>query len=155
MENIEALLNELEDEILKGRKTLIGNNIVVNAQACNELLLRIRESLPESIARSQVIINDCDKYIRDAQLKANEIIANARLSADNLIKNSEITRAASEQAEVIRNQAMQQKEKADYAARKRVDELLESTEQSIEEALLIIRNERDAIWQGIKHKRGD
>jgi hypothetical protein len=152
MENIEVLINELEDEILNARKSLIGNNVVINGEKVLELVRRVREALPDSIIEANSIVGRTEAVYRDAQLKANEIIAAARANADNMIRNSEIVKSANDEADLIRSQALQQKEKADYAARRRVDELLESTETSIAEALMVIRNERDAIWDGIKKK---
>lgn len=152
MENVELLLRQLEDEILNARKTLIGNNIVVNADICNELLGRLRTALPTSIAQANSIIEDVEDIKQEAQRKAAEIIKEARMNVENMIKNSEIIRVATEEAENIKNQAVLQKDKADYAARRRVDELLETTENSIAEALMVIRNEREAIWGGIKKK---
>ena len=152
MENIEALIMELEDELQGARKTLIGNNVVVNAELFNNLLERIRLALPASINQANSIISEVEAVRHEAQQKANEIIREARVNAENLIKNSEIIRIATEDADNIRGQAIQQKEKADYAARRRVDELLESTENSIAEALMVIRNEREAIYGGIKKK---
>ena len=129
MENIEAILNLLEDEILNARKTLIGNNVVVNADICKDLLLRIRENLPASIKEAGMITENSEQIKRDAQFKATEMLNNARINAENMIKQSEIVRQAENEAEIIRNQALQQKDKADYAARRRVDELLEVTEK--------------------------
>lgn len=152
MENIETLLRELEDEILNARKTLIGNNVVINADYCSEIVSRIRNTLPDSIAQANSIIEDVEAIRQEAQQRANELLREARINAENLIKNSEIIRVATEEANNIKNQAILQKDKADYSARRRVDELLEVTENSIAEALMVIRNEREAIWGGIKKK---
>lgn len=147
---IEILINELEEELKKGRKTLIGNNVVVNADVLTDLVARLRLNLPDAIKEASAIFEDVEGIRREAQQKANEIINNARINAENMIKNSEIIRQATEEAERIKSLAAQQKDKADYNARRRVDELLEATENSITEALMIIRNERESIWDGMK-----
>lgn len=153
MEKIEILLNELEEEINASRKTLIGNNVVVNADVINDLIARIRESFPTNLIQANNILQDADAIRHDAQKKANDIVENAKYEAERLMKNSEIIKTAKYEAEKLKNQALSQKDKADYAARKRVDELLEMTEQSIADSLMIIRNEREAIWGGIKKKQ--
>lgn len=152
MERIDDLLAALEDEIINARKALIGNNVIVNSDLIRDYIAKIRNSLPQSIAQANSILEDIESIKLESQQKANNIIKEARVNADNMIKNSEIIRVAREEAESIKNQVQLQKDKADYAARRRVDELLESTENSISEALMVIRNEREAIWGSIKKK---
>ena len=139
---IEQIIEEIE-EYIDGCKyqALSSSKIIVNKDELEELLNELRSKTPEEIKRYQKIISN-----KDAQAKADAIIAKAQVKTDELVSEHQIMQQAYAQAnEVVMIATKQAQEILDNAtndannirmgAMQYTDDILRNLEISISHAM--------------------
>lgn len=135
MDNISKLIEDLEIYIEDSKKALLSNNIVVDKEVIFKFIEDIRLNIPSEIKQAQRLVDNCDKIINEANMKATSIIKNAEEKAEKLTMEHEITKMAKEQAEIIMEEANVTSKSIRLGAVKYADEIIENAENSIKETL--------------------
>lgn len=111
-----GLVDVLEGELRKGSSVPLTGKRLVDADFCLDILADIRNSMPEALRRANNIIGEADGILKDARVKADElvggatdhansIVQSANVEADRLGSEHEITRRAQMQAQDILGEA--------------------------------------------------
>ena len=79
MEDINLLLSYIETEVLEGKRTIIGNGIIVNGENVLNLVKRIRISLNEL---------DGSNVLAEANDRAQKIVATAEQRKEQILDES-------------------------------------------------------------------
>ncbi len=145
MENVNNLLLELEEELLKGRKGLMGTSITVNRETVMDLIYRLKESLPKSIDVANNIVAEIDSIQKMAVEQAQIIAREARINADNMVKNSSVLLEAQNEANIIISKAYSKTDVYKYKIESELDKMLEGVESQLKRALTLIDNQRNSL----------
>lgn len=145
MENVEIYIKEMENEIARGKKSVFGGGIVVDATHLLDLLTRIREALPQEIRKANLILQDEENHRRECEKQANQILQEARSRADQLLDEHEIIKKAERRAEAIEERSEQYVSEIDAAFRSESERILRKEEKSLVDALTLIRNCREEL----------
>lgn len=143
METIEALLNEIESEVLRAKKATFSNtDVLVNRQVMLSLINRFRGAYPSALREAEQIKRDRDEIIDKANQYAESICDNAENQVKAMIAETEILRQAKEDAEALRKEAQENYDKMDYEARAFAFNLLDSAEKALKESMNIINGRK-------------
>lgn len=143
METIEALLNEIESEVLRAKKATFSNtDVLVNRQVMLSLINRFRGAYPSALREAEQIKRDRDEIIDKANQYAESICDNAENQVKAMIAETEILRQAKEDAEELRKEAQENYDKMDYEARALAFNLLDSAEKALKESMNIINGRK-------------
>ena len=143
METIEALLNEIESEVLRAKKATFSNtDVLVNRQVMLSLINRFRGAYPSALREAEQIKRDRDEIIDKANQYAESICDNAENQVKAMIAETEILRQAKEDAEALRKEAQENYDKMDYEARALAFNLLDSAEKALKESINIINGRK-------------
>ena len=143
METIEALLNEIESEVLRAKKATFSNtDVLVNRQVMLSLINRFRGAYPSALREAEQIKRDRDEIIDKANQYAESICDNAEKQVKTMIAETEILRQAKEDAEALRKEAQENYDKMDYEARALAFNLLDSAEKALKESMNIINGRK-------------
>lgn len=143
METIEALLNEIESEILRAKKATFSNtDVLVNRQVMLSLINRFRGAYPSALREAEQIKRDRDEIIDKANQYAESICDNAEKQVKAKVAETEILRQAKEDAEALRKEAQENYDKMDYEARALAFNLLDSAEKALKESMNIINGRK-------------
>ncbi|MBP3291185.1 MAG: hypothetical protein IJ978_01520 [Clostridia bacterium] len=143
METIEALLNEIESEVLRAKKATFSNtDVLVNRQVMLSLINRFRGAYPSALREAEQIKRDRDEIIDKANQYAESICDNAENQVKAMIAETEILRQAKEDAEALRKEAQENYDKMDYEARALAFNLLDSAEKALKESMNIINGRK-------------
>jgi vacuolar-type H+-ATPase subunit H len=135
MDSLLDYLDAIED-VLDGSKTVpFSNKVSVEKERIFEIISDIRLNLPNEIRHAQRIIEDHDKIINDAKMKAASIIKESESEAKSLTTNHEIFRRASEQANEFIEETKQSARELKLNAVDYADDILEKSESMIKETM--------------------
>lgn len=101
------LLGKLEDIIIvKGIRLLPLPFAIVNVKNIEDILDRIRVSIPSEIQEAREILRRKDEILLEAQNKADSLYLQAQDKARSLIEDSEILKAVKAEAERIKEETI-------------------------------------------------
>ena len=101
MEDINLLLSYIETEVIEGKRTIMGNGIIVNGENVLNLVKRIRISLNEL---------DGSNVLAEANDKAQKIVATAEQRKEQILDESIIIAEAKAIAEKTVREAVVKRE---------------------------------------------
>ena len=146
MENIEMLIADLENLISSGKKApFSANDVVLNRNYALEMVDRIKQSLPEIIKEAQYIKQENERIKADAISYAQKTVQQAEKRAEELLDQNEIIARAQEEAENIRQNALEYKNKVEFEVKIKIDQLLKESAVTITDALMLIRSNREEL----------
>ena len=146
MENIEMLIADLENLISSCKKApFSANDVVLNRNYALEMVDRIKQSLPEIIKEAQYIKQENERIKADAISYAQNTVQQAEKRAEELLDQNEIIARAQEEAENIRQNALEYKNKVEFEVKIKIDQLLKESEVTITDALMLIRSNREEL----------
>lgn len=136
MESLLDYLDAIED-ILDSSKTVpFSNKISVEKERIFDIISEIRLNLPNEIRHAQRIIEDHDKIINDAKVKAGNIMRDTEDEIKALTNNHEIYRRAAEQATEVIEETKRGARDMRLNAMDYADGLLEKSEAMIRETMV-------------------
>lgn len=143
METIEALINEIEGEILRAKKAAFSNtDIVINRQTMLSIITRFRTSYPVCLKEAEQIKKERDEIISKAENYANELMDKAEEQAKEMVAETAIVKNATAEAESIRAQADSDYNRIEYDARATAFSILDRAEKSLAESQQIIQDRK-------------
>ncbi|MBX2860369.1 MAG: hypothetical protein KTR14_03990 [Vampirovibrio sp.] len=139
------MIERMEDLVLAGLGIPLTPWTVVNGDKLVPLLDRIRETLPEEIRRSQIILERRDEVITDAQRKAAQILNDAKTQAESMLSESELMKAVQQEAERLRKEVVMELD----ALRKKAFEDAEAMKAQAYEEARTVREGADRYGETI------
>ncbi len=106
-------IDELQVLIEEAKSVPLSSSVVVNRDEFIELLLQLKEEVPEEVRQARWMSRDRDELLARARKEADRIIADAREQRDRLLSRTEIVKEAEKEAVRIVQEAN------DKAARKK------------------------------------
>ncbi len=141
MEDIGLLLSYIETEVKEGKKTWIGNGVIVDRDTILKLVERIRIALPQATGEAQ---------IRQAQKEAQEIIHLAEQRKEVMIDASMAMREAKARAEKIIMQAAENKKAVEKELEQNASVVLTTVGNYLEEASKWVDNATKVVKDKLK-----
>jgi len=135
MDSLLDYLDQIEDILDASKSVPFSNKISVEKERVYDVMNEIRLNLPTEIRHAQRIIEDHDKIIADARVKAAGILKEAEEEAKLLTNEHEIFRRANEQATDLIEESKKNAREMRIGAVDYTDEILEKTEGMIKEAM--------------------
>ena len=121
---IEQLIEEIYEFVESCKmQPLSSTKVVVPKDQLYDLLDELRLRTPDEIKRYQKIISNRDAILKDAQDKANNMLAEAEAQTNALIDEHQIMQQAYYQANEVVNQATQQANQMLEQARQDADQI--------------------------------
>ncbi len=149
MTNIESILKELEEELLSGKKSLFSGKLVADPLKVNELLAKLRDTLPDSIQNAQRIIRERDEIMKEANQRADMIVRSAKEKAEKLTNDSAIVQNAEKRAIEIVSEAESYRDKMYYSVNTSLERMLQETETTMGESIMLIHETREQLAERI------
>ncbi|HEX3464224.1 MAG TPA: hypothetical protein VHS78_09290 [Candidatus Elarobacter sp.] len=102
--SVYRVIDKLEASVKQGTVLPLGYR-VVSEERLLELIEKLRASLPEEVGRARTIAKNGDRLVREAQEKAQAIVAEASTQSSAQIDEHEIVRRARATAEIVLREA--------------------------------------------------
>ncbi|NLX63814.1 MAG: ATPase [Clostridiaceae bacterium] len=140
------LLEQLEDMVENAMNIpLSGGRCVIDREAVLELVQEIRLKLPDDIKAAKRIAEEKQRILAEAQQEAENIIRNAESRIAALVDENEITKKAYEQAEIIIANSKKNAREIRLGTREYADSILNKVEEILEDALNVIKQNRQEL----------
>lgn len=102
--SVYRVIDKLEASVKQGTVLPLGYR-VVSEERLLELIEKLRASLPEEVGRARTIAKNGDRLVREAQEKAQAIVAEASTQSTAQIDEHEIVRRARATADIVLREA--------------------------------------------------
>ena len=102
--SVYRVIDKLEASVKQGTVLPLGYRIV-SEEKLLELIEKLRASLPEEVGRARTIAKNGDRLVREAQEKAQAIVAEASTQSTAQIDEHEIVRRARATSEIVLREA--------------------------------------------------
>ncbi|MDR2047306.1 MAG: hypothetical protein LBP79_05370 [Clostridiales bacterium] len=143
MNKLESIIGEIEDEIQKSRR-LFGFSLL-NKDRLLTLLSTLRNETPEVIKESEDVVRHKDSIIQEAVDLALKRTQQAQETADYLVSTSNVVMNAERDARLILEDADKRAFAMEDDAKRRIDNLLATTETVLANHLNLVRNNREEL----------
>jgi len=144
--NVEEVLDIL-DEMLDQSWSLplSGGRCVLDAEKVRDLIDDIRVNLPTEIRHARAIVVERSEILEAARKEGGEVVRKAEERAKLLVAQEEIVKQAQARANDIIAQTQNKAREIRGAAHSFSSEMLSATEESLQKALIELRNTRQAM----------
>ena len=129
---IYGLMNELEEALDKGFPLLGYHFTVVKKDTVTSILDKLYAALPDEIKEARALLRRKDELQYEAQQRAEKTVADAQAEANRLLSESDLLRAVQREAEKIKEQVITDCEEIKRKSYEEADAL---RNQAIDEAL--------------------
>ena len=131
-EVIYGLMAELEDALDRGFPLIGYHFTVVKKDTVTSILDRLYAALPDEIKEARALLRRKDELQYEAQQRAEKIVSDAQAEANRLLSESDLLRAVQREAEKIKEQVITE---CDEIKRKSYEDAEALRNQAIDEAL--------------------
>lgn len=145
--NLIILLDRLQEVVESAPKIPLAGRSLVEEDEVLDLIMKIRNALPEEVRRAEALSSERERIIEDSQRKAERIIAQAEEHASRLLRESEIIKLAQQEADRIVEEAKQKANELENGARTYAQNVLKSLRESLSKSLTVVEN-------GLEHLEG-
>ena len=129
---IYGLMSELDEALDNGFP--FGNLTIVKKNVVADILDKLYAALPDEIKEARALLRRKDELQYEAQQRAEKVIADAQAEANRLLSESDLLRAVQREAEKIKEQVIAE---CDEIKRKSYEDAEAVRNQAIDEALRI------------------
>ncbi|MDR2091265.1 MAG: hypothetical protein LBP62_06455 [Clostridiales bacterium] len=143
MNNLESIINEIETEIEKGKR-FFGFSLV-GKERLLKLLDDLRKEFPGVIKESEEIVKHREEIVQEGIELSLKRTQQAQETADYLVSTAEVTMRAENEARLILEDADKRAFNIEADSKKRIDNLLATTEKILVNHLNIVRNNREEL----------
>ena len=140
-----TLLETIEDILEKSRNLPFSGKGIVDKEELLEIIKEIRIKLPDELKQAKWIKEERQRIILEASKEADEIVKEAENRIIAMIDEHEITKKAYEQRTDIIETANQMSREINKRAIGYADEKLAALEETLEEALRVIKQDRNEL----------
>lgn len=141
------ILNEIDFLITNASTVPFTAKVMVDAEYLFSLAEKFRKSFPSDLEQSEIVINEIQDIVADAEAKAELIIADAEAKARMILNESRILKEAQDRASMIINDALYTRDQMQREAEGYVYSLFEEAEAkllagagAVKEAIKSMRN---------------
>lgn len=142
MDSIENYLAQIEDILEDSKNVPFSGKVAVDRDMIYDIIDEMRLHFPEEIKEAQKVMDNREKYVKDAEKRASLIIEEAKKEADNILKDAEnkatrltgeheIYKRAVQEGETLLEEAKQDAKNLRINAMDYADEILAKSEQAI------------------------
>ena len=130
MSNIDEILEQM-DELLDKSATFpfASHKVLIDGERLRDLINDIRLNIPQEVKRAKLIDFDCERIIREAEQKAEQIVQRSEERAKALVANDAIVKEAKQKAIEMLTQAQTRSKEIRGATNEYVDSLLNNAEK--------------------------
>lgn len=89
MESMERYLIQIEDILENSKAVPFSGKVAVDKELVYEIIDEIRLNLPNEIKESRKILDNKDKYLKDAEKRSVVAIETANIDAETIIRDAE------------------------------------------------------------------
>jgi len=89
MESMERYLIQIEDVLENSKTVPFSGKVAVDKELIYEIIDEIRLNLPNEIKESKKILENKEKYLKEAEKRSVVAIESANLDAENIVKDAE------------------------------------------------------------------
>lgn len=143
--DIKELIEELENELYEAKGVLFSNKAKVDVARCSEIISLIKRNLPTAIQEASYLISQKEKFVKQSEETAKNIIAEAKSQADRLVSESEIKKRSEKEAKEMVEQATAKCKELYENAKENIDKMLKNIEEYMMDNLHIVRNNREEL----------
>jgi len=129
---IYSLMSELEDTLEKGFPLLGPSLVIVKKDNVTNILDKLYAALPDEIKEARALLRRKDELQYEAQQRAEKVVADAQAEANRLLSESDLLRAVQREAEKIKEQVIAE---CDEIKRKSYEDAEVLRNQAIDEAM--------------------
>lgn len=129
---IYGLMNELEDALEKGFPLLGQSLVIVKKDVVVTILDKLYAALPDEIKEARALLRRKDELQYEAQQRAEKIVSDAQAEANRLLSESDLLRAVQREAEKIKEQVITE---CDDIKRKSYEDAEALRNQALDEAM--------------------
>lgn len=140
-----TLLEELEDLLEKSKNLPFSHKTLVDKEEILEIIKEIRLKLPDELKQAKWIKEERQRILVEAQNEADGIIKEAENRIISMIDEHEITRKAYEKKVEIIETANEMSREITKGTKDYADNLLSGIEVALEDALKVIKNNREEL----------
>ncbi len=144
--DIIELLDVLYGMVTEAWSVPLGNDkCIIEREKAVEIINEIKANLPTAIAEAQRLVSARDEFIGNAKREAEALRKNAEEQAHAMIEEQEVVRVARARSSEMIASAEAKSKELKRVASEYVDELMRQSEQSMSEALEIIRRAQNSF----------
>ncbi|MCQ2464538.1 MAG: vacuolar-type H+-ATPase subunit H [Oscillospiraceae bacterium] len=148
MNNIDEILEQMEELLDKSNPMPFSQSkMIIDSERLRELIDDIRLNIPQEIKRAKLIDFDCDRIIKEAEQKAEQIVQQAEERAKALVSGDTIVKEAKQRAAEILAQAQARSQEIRNATSSYVDNMLHDAEMYFTKGLQDVKKTAQAISQ--------
>lgn len=156
MESMERYLIQIEDIIENSKAVPFSGKVAVDKELIYEIIDEIRLNLPNEIKESRRILENKDKYLKEAEKRSVVAIEAATLDAESIIKDAEtralrltadheIYKRAVEEAERVLEEAKRDAKNIRINAMDYADEVLSKSEDVLRVTIENINKQHNSM----------
>ncbi|MBR2779790.1 MAG: ATPase [Firmicutes bacterium] len=127
------LLQEIEDILDSAGGFPLTGKVIVNADDISDILNEIRRELPEEIKQAQWIKDERQRILDDAKAEYDKLIKLANEKSDQLVESDDITLRAKKRADEILHNTQESVTELKMGTFEYVDQILYTFQQRITE----------------------
>lgn len=136
MNDVFKLVDEMESYFEECKKMPFSNKVVVDMEIVYEFLTDIRLRLPEELKRSQKIVDEREKIIRDAVAEADAMRKQVESVVSSQVDEHEISKQAYEKADAILARARTAESEMILSAYDYVDEVVGQIQAALVDTMI-------------------
>lgn len=145
MNDILAILDELQEEFAQGKNVFWSKKSLVNLDRCEELIIELKRNLPSCLQEASYIVSQRDKILERAQIAADNTIKEAEKRAETLVSESSLVTKAEDEAQQVIAEAEKKSEAVYQTTKNNIDKLLKAIEDYFTDNLHVVKNNREEL----------
>ena len=145
MDDVSALLDELQTLVQDARAMPMSASCVVNRGEVLDLLERVRAGLPRELDRASAVLGDKEAVVAQGREEAERLLEQARQERGRLLEQSSIVREARAQATRLVDEARAQADAMREEVEEYCDKKLANFEIVLSKTLAAVQRGRDKL----------
>lgn len=144
--NILELISLLEEELENSPNVAFsGNKKKVDMEIIDEIIEKMRQSLPEEVRQAEMIRKEKQAILDDARIQSEAMVRDAERRAKDMVDDNEITRMATTKGEEIINRSQQSAREIRMGAKAYAEDVLNDLERYCGDYIDAIRRNRESL----------
>ena len=155
---IEKYLIQIEDILEASKSIPFSNKVGIEKEHIYDIIDEIRLNLPNEIKESKKLVENKDKFLREAERKSEDAIENAEHEAMAILQKAEeealrrtadheVYKAAIEEAELVLEEAKRDAKNIRLNAMDYADELLSKAEHALKSTLEGVEKQHNYVQE--------
>jgi len=139
------VLSEMEELVEESTRVPLVGKIMIDDELILDMVDHIRNALPEEMRQAKAIVQEHEKILEDAKRQAEQILAQAKDELTRMTGENELVKQARQQASQMLEQAKALSREIKVGAYEYADDLLNTSEQTVEKLLAKIKDARTEL----------